>query len=74
LVSEKMRKDPETAFKKVFNFLEINEEKLNYHKKIHVRKYPKPLAKETKKKLADYYKQPNEELFELLGYRIKEWE
>ncbi len=74
LVSEKMRKDPETTFKKVFNFLEINEEKLNYHRKISNRKYPKPLAKETEKKLADYYKQPNEELFELLGYRIKEWE
>jgi len=41
---------------------------------IHKREYEKPMCDRSKELLQEYFKEHNDRLFELLGYRIEEWD
>ena len=72
VIQERMLKNTEQALGEVFDFLEVNKPlDLKYLPK-KVSKYKEMRAIE-KGMLIEAYKEPNENLFNLLGYRISEW-
>ena len=65
--------DSEKIFNEIFDFLGIENQSIN------LRKYNsfssnENIDEESKQLLSEFYKPFNEELFEFLGYEIKEWE
>jgi hypothetical protein len=48
-------------------------ENMQYTQKIGLREYPKPISSSEFKYLYEFYKKPNADLFNFLGYEIKEW-
>lgn len=58
---------------KIISFLGLPDTKIK-NTKIHTREYKEPMCDKSKALLRNYYKKSNEELFEFLGYRIKEWD
>jgi hypothetical protein len=74
LITEKMKKNFQETYNKIFDFLEIKREDIKYNFAVNVQKYDYTLNEETKRKLKKIYKPYNERLFNFLGCRIKEWE
>lgn len=75
-ISEKCRNNPLKEYNKIFNFLNVSE--LSEHqlkpRDHHTRPYLKPMLESEIGYLQEFYKPHNEQLFEFLGYEIKEWE
>lgn len=74
IISEKMKKNPQLTYNKIFDFLNIKKITINIDPNINKNKYSKPMSEATREKLAKIYKPYNEKLFEFLGYRITEWD
>lgn len=58
---------------KVTRFIQVPDKKLKYFKS-HVRKYDRELTKEERKTISAFYASHNENLYEILGRRIPEWD
>lgn len=68
---ESLVSDPEKIFNEIFEFIEIESQPINLKKyNSFTKKEIDPIIKE---RLNEFYKPFNEELFEFLGYEIKEW-
>lgn len=74
LISEQMKKDPQKTYSQIFKFLGVEDVQIPHDPNVHKREYQETMNEETRKKLEELYRQYNEHLYELLGYRIKEWE
>jgi hypothetical protein len=75
VISEEMKRDTQSEIKKIFDFLGVSSkiENMQYTQKIGLREYPKPISSSEFKYLYEFYKKPNADLFNFLGYEIKEW-
>ena len=75
IVQERMwsEETSDSEWDKVISFLDLPSKKIN-NKVIHKRKYEKPMCDKSKELLQEYFKEHNDKLFELLGYRIEEWD
>lgn len=74
LIAEQMKENPEKIYRKICQFIGAPFAKINLNKKIHARNYDGPINKIAEEKLREIYSPRDEELYELLGYKIKEWE
>ncbi len=74
LISERVQKTPQKYYNEIFEFLNVNQCDLNIKDDIHKRSYNNEISKEDFIKMYNYYKPYNDELYELLGYKIEEWE
>lgn len=63
----------QTEINKLVGFLNLPNKKMIFSKS-HVRKYSSDLSVSDRNILKNYYKPHNEDLYDLLNYRIKEWE
>jgi len=72
IVNERMRIDSARTTNDVFAWLGLAGCKLP-HTRNYRRKYP-PMRAKMRQRLADVYREPNDQLFEFLGYRIEEWD
>ncbi len=72
LKSEDLYSDPSKTYSKVLDFLALPKFELNSFKAHRMRKYS-DIVPETRKKLADYFKPHNKQLYELLGKNF-DWE
>lgn len=74
-IAERVRAHPERAYNEMFEFLGVRNKTLAHREGIHSRQYDASdhLDQETKVFLRGYYKRENENLFNLLGYRVNEW-
>lgn len=75
-ISEKMKCDTRYEIEKIFDFLGVNSKikNIEYTQKIGRREYSKPMSDSEFKYLHDFYKKPNTDLFNFLGYKIEEWQ
>ncbi len=73
-ISEQVQKDPQKYYNEMFEFLNVNHYDLNIKNDVHTQKYENQISKEDFIKMYHYYKPYNDELYELLGYKIEEWE
>jgi hypothetical protein len=74
-VSERIRADMARQYGLMFAFLGADTyraDSLEYEER-HVRQYAEPMSAEVRSKITEYYHPHNAELFEWLGYEIKEW-
>ncbi|WP_164525487.1 sulfotransferase domain-containing protein [Siminovitchia acidinfaciens] len=67
--SEKLYKQPQKTMDEIFKFLGLPRYKLNVYDHHNAGSYSK-MNSETRKKLVDYYKPYNEELYQLLGEKF----
>jgi hypothetical protein len=82
VIQEKMLQSPEETMNKIFQFLEVEKEEIEFKKlQVHNQNnkyseidYSHEKYSEAIKYLHNYYQEYNEELFEFLGYRIEEWD
>ncbi len=74
LISERVQKEPQKYYNEIFDFLNVNSCDLNIKDNIHKRDYNDKISKEDFITMYHYYKSYNDELYELLGYKIEEWE
>ena len=58
----------------IFEFLNVPHYQLHIKNDIHIRKYKNKISKEDFITMYNYYKPYNDELYDLLGYKIEEWE
>jgi hypothetical protein len=73
MVTERMAKDIEGAYKTIFEFLGVPY--VEFEKDVeHVGSYRKKIPKRTYKKLRDLFQPHNQRLYEFLGGPIEEWE
>jgi hypothetical protein len=72
IVGEQMRADTVTTTNLVFAWLGLDLQPIAKPRKFR-RRYPAMHAK-MRQRLADVYREPNDQLFEFLGYKIKEWD
>jgi hypothetical protein len=72
-VAERIQKNPQYEFNAICLFLGVKPINIEYDSR-HVRDYSQPMKSETRKKLLEFYRPYNEELYDFLGYRISEWE
>jgi hypothetical protein len=73
VVAEHIQKDPETHYNRIFDFLNVKREVIDYEDD-HVGTYTAPMNATVKDKLTKVFQPYNERLFEFLGYRIPEWD
>lgn len=73
-ISEIVQKDPQKYYNEIFKFLNVSYNDLNINTTIHKQIYESQISKEDFLKMYDYYKPYNNELYEMLGYVIEEWE
>jgi len=66
LKSEDLYSNPSEVYQQVLDFLDLSKFELNSFKAHRMRKYS-AVSDETRKKLADYFKPYNEQLYQLLG-------
>lgn len=66
-------KTSDIEWDRIISFLGLPQTKVN-NRKIHNREYREPICKKSKVLLQDYFKEHNDELFEMLGYPIAEWQ
>ncbi|MFN2470720.1 MAG: sulfotransferase [Gaiellaceae bacterium] len=66
LSSEEFFADPETSFRRVLNFLELRPASRREYETFNPRDYP-PMDEATRRRLADYFAEPNARLSLLLG-------
>lgn len=71
-ISEYVLKDMDGEYRKMLSFLGVKQHHLPCEKR-HTEYYRRRIAFDDWKLLYDYYKPLNEDLFDLLGYRIPEW-
>ena len=66
----------QNEWNRITSFLKISTDTTTNinNKTIHARKYKERMCSKSKELLQNYYKESNEKLFKLLGYRIKEWD
>jgi len=64
--SEDFYSDPDEKYNDVLRFLGLPEHHLEEYEVVLKGEYP-PMNDETRKQLSDFFKQPNEELYELIG-------
>jgi hypothetical protein len=74
LISEQVQKDPQKYYNEIFEFLNVPHYQLHIKNDIHIRKYKNKISKEDFITMYNYYKPYNDELYDLLGYKIEEWE
>ena len=70
--TEEMEKEPEKTLQKIFKFLKIPEHVIKNPQKQKAAKYEK-MNDETRRKLLDFYEQPNEKFFKIIQKRF-DWE
>jgi hypothetical protein len=73
-VSEDVLENPQIEYNKIFLFLGAGEIKINFTDSVHKRNYKKKISQDDFNTLYAIYKEYNEKLYNLLGYRIKKWE
>jgi len=73
LISEKMKKTPQESYDEVLDFLGLKRIKIKPKKEVNKAGYIKLMRKETENLLYQFYEPYNQELFNFLGYEIKEW-
>jgi len=71
-INEDFRRASDGEFAKICNFLGLASPGFPYESH-HSRQYCENMPVRVRRKLAEYYYQPNERLFELLGRRIDDW-
>lgn len=77
LISERMEKNIQGTYNEIFDFLWVKRENIDFERnpeKINKRQYKSTMSKWAEKTLYKIYKPYNEKLFELLGYRVDEWD
>ncbi len=74
LISEQMNQNPQEAYDRVFDFLQVKKITIRHIKGVNSRSYREPLSIDDGKRLKEIYATYNERLFAYLGYKIKEWE
>jgi len=74
LVFEKFKKDPQNTYTRIFNFLDVEPKEIIHttHGKT-LRKHSHVIDPVSLKKVKRNYQPFNDQLFDLLGYEIKEW-
>ena len=73
IINEKFRNNPNKEFNKLCNFLNIDNVNLII-KDAHTRKYDNEIYVDEIKYLIEYYKNDCRKLYNLLGYKVTEWE
>lgn len=71
-IAERTLANRSFEYNKMFSFLGVPEMEFSF-KRVHFRYYENPMSEEASETLRDYYKESNERLFDLLGYRVEEW-
>ena len=71
-VAERILADMPSEYNKMFTFLDLPEMSLPF-RRVHFRYYEDPMSEDAAEALKEHYKNSNERLFNLLGYRIEEW-
>jgi len=74
IISEQMRRDMQGVYDQIFDFLGAEREKINFDMHVHAGKYDDRMSPWARKTLNGIYGPANERLFNLLGFRVPEWE
>ena len=71
-ISERVYNNKTLEYNKIFNFLKVNSLNIEFENKF-IGKTTEAMSNKVYNKLKLIYEKPNQELFNLLGYRIEEW-
>ena len=73
-IAEEIKKNKEVEYNKIFNFLGVRKIKIEQNLDTAVGKYENKISKKAEQKLYNIYKPHNENLYKILGRRVKIWE
>lgn len=75
IVQERMlsEKTSDIEWNRIISFLGLPDTKVK-NRKVHKREYKETMCEKSKELLKNYYKQHNDELFQILGYPVTEWQ
>jgi hypothetical protein len=74
LMSEQMKKNMAATYKKIFDFLDVAQVKIDFQKDVHSSQYQNPMSRWAEATLKKIYRPYNESLFKLLGHDVPEWD
>lgn len=68
-----LKTDTQNVLNKIFNFLNINHFNIDINKQRNKNKYDEKPSQKNLQQLYQIYKEPNQKLFNFLGYEINSW-
>jgi Sulfotransferase domain len=74
IISEQMKGDMQGVYDKIFDFLGLEREKIDFDSNVHAGTYDGPMSPWARETLNGIYVPYNERLFDFLGFKVKEWE